>query len=477
MKKLLLSGFLLMGMAWAQDLVPLAPAGASIGLAVANLGQSPYLKNIGQDWARSGIETYLRRTIRDADTDPALLGIANGGLVAAFYPNGDFFILARPSAEALAAVRKETVRGQSRSGWVVSEEDDIVSGYSRDLVVIAAKAAFERFIRNQRGLRAPVSGDIVLWADVPRDLGQQLELPPRLSTFLAGLRRLSVGIRLTASGYTSETRLELNPSADPVLGRLLLPSERPWSLEDFPQGLSMSSGVFDIAGGARYLSRLLDDLGLGLSFDLSAFGNRFASVTFASPPTSANTANTADSLDLGSSLTWFEVKDPATAEANLLAVLQNAAAFASPDGEGGFRVLPDELGFKVVEVGLSGKVYYRLESGRLVVATSPQAIEGLRGRKVRENTIYNRLRSRVPANATSVTYSDQGQALKDSLGGFSDLLTLPIGDLGQGQETQELAKALENFFGRISSRFGAGLSYTVVEGNTLVFRDLVEVRW
>lgn len=57
--------------------------------------------------------------------------------------------------------------------------------------------------------------------------------------------------------------------------------------------------------------------------------------------------------------------------------------------------------------------------------------------------------------------------------------TLPqtIGTEPDQRTSRELANALASFTERLARRFGWGLSYAVVEGNSLISRGFYEVRW
>lgn len=165
---------LLLSPALGQNLVSLAPPGAIAGFVLNDLSKNPQLRGVAQDWAKSGLEAELRRSARES----ALLGLLSGGVAAAFYPSGDFFVMAKPTTQALQSLRKELRKPKNRAGWQVDTQDGMVTGLSKDLALLASPPAFERFIHNQRGLKAPASGDIVFWAEVPKNLANQLELPP-----------------------------------------------------------------------------------------------------------------------------------------------------------------------------------------------------------------------------------------------------------------------------------------------------------
>lgn len=461
---------LLLTPALGQSLLSLAPPGATAGFVLNDLSKNPQLRGIAQDWAKSGLEAELRRS----SLDPELLGLLSGGVAAAFYPSGDFFVMAKPTAQALQSLRKELRKPKTRAGWQVDTQDGVVTGLSKDLALLASPPAFERFIRNQRGLQAPVGGDIVFWAEVPKNLADRLELPPRVSLTLAAVKRLTFSLRLTPQGINQETRLEFVPGIDPQLTAIALPKDRPWDLGDFPQGVSASSSVVDIPGLARYLGALSRDLNLGFNLDLSAFGKRIAQVVFNAPAAQVSTAGLPR---LGDALFFVEVVDPSTAEANLLALLQNVAAFATPEGQGGFKVVGNEGDFKVVEVGILGQLYYRFGADRLILATSKTALLGLGNPTWKENARFQRARRTVPASAVSYGFSD---AAAIQLLGVQELLQntlLPAGNPAQARRARELSKRAGDFVVSVLKRFGDGISYATVEGHTLVSRSFSSVRW
>lgn len=306
----------------------------------------------------------------------------------------------------------------------------------------------------------------------PQDLLRSLDLPPRALGAARTFRRFSYAIQLTPGGYTDESRLELNPASDPALASLLLPKEQPYNAADLPRGLSVTTGVFDLSRFGAYLPGLLREFDVRLSLDLRAFGARFATVTVQGPPPAPDGRSEAI---LGHTLIYWELRDPPTAEANLLALLQSLAAFSSPDGQGGFKVLGNEGDFKAVEVGLGGVLYYKLEANRLILATSKSALAAVKNPTWRTDPGFQRFRVRIPANAVGYTFANQGAILQQQFGSLNDLLPLTI---GQGDALErDLIKSFGSFLELVGKRFGLGLSYAVVEGNSLVNRGFYEVRW
>jgi hypothetical protein len=356
----------------------------------------------------------------------------------------------------------------------VGGDQDVQTGFSRELVFVASPKYARLFLQNRRGLQAPVRGDIVLWGTPPQELLQSLNLPPRASGAARTLRRFSYAIQLTAGGYTEEARLDVNPAPDPALASLLLPKDRPYNAADLPQGYSVSTGVLDLSRLGLYLSGLLREFDVRLNLDLRAFGARFATVTVQGPPPAPDGRSEAI---LGHNLIYWEVRDAATAEANLLALLQSLAAFSSPDGQGGFKVLGSEGEFKAVEVGLGGTLYYKLEATRLVIATSKSALQAVGNPPWSQDANFRRFRARIPANAIGYSFSNQGSALQEQLGQLGATIPQTIGSELDRQTSRELARALTDFTERLAKRFGLGISYAVVEGNSLISRGFYEVRW
>jgi len=465
---------LLLAPTLAQNLLSLAPQGAVAGFYLSDLGNSRYFKGIAADWKQSGMENLLSRELQmQAGSDSDLLGIAAGGAAVALYSDG-FFVMARPSATAMKTIRKDTKGLKPRAGWLVGSDKTTLTGFSRDLVFIATPKYGQLFLQGQRGLQAPVSGDIVLWGAPPQDILKSLQLPPRTNSAARVIKRFSYALKLTAGGYTDETRVDINPAPDSTLASFFLPKDQPYDAANLPQGLAVSTGLLDFAKLASYLSTLAGEFNSKINLDLSAFGNHYATVTVQGPPPAPD----GRSQDvLGHTLLYVEVKDPATAEANLLGLLQNLAAFATPQGKGGFKVLPNEGDFKTVEVGFIGKLYYKVETTRIIIATSKNALAAVNGPTWKDNPNYQKFRIRIPANTVGYSFGDNGAALSMSAAQIGDALPQTIGSQMDAKSSKELAQSLADFMGRLAKRFGSGLSYATVEGNSLVSRGFYEVRW
>ncbi|MDX2007917.1 MAG: hypothetical protein SFU83_21970 [Meiothermus sp.] len=462
--------------AFAQNLLSLAPTGAVAGLSVADLRNSRYTRGIVADWQQSGMQRFLQQQLRaQAAEESDLIGIAAGGLAAALYSDG-FFVVARPDARAMQALRRQAPRNlKPQNGWQVGTEQEAMFGFSRDLVFVAAPKYGRLFLQNRRGLQAPIQGEIVLWGAVPLELVRQFNLPPRTQGAAQTLRRFSYALRLNSSGYTDEMRLEVNPSADPALAAILLPRNlRPYDAATLPSGLSVSTGVLELNRLGRYLTTLLREFDIRQNFDLSAFGSRYATVTVQGPPPAPD--GRGENL-LGHSLIYWEVSNPGAAEGQLRDLLSQIADFSTPQGQGGLKDLPGEGDFKAVEVGFGGAIYYKLEPGRIVIATSKAALGAVNNKPWSENPAFQRYRDRVPAGALGLTFGDQGDVLRDSARQIGDSLPQTIGGELDTKTQQELTKALGDFMTRLGNRFGPSLSYGVVEGNTLISRGIYEVKW
>ncbi|GEM85907.1 hypothetical protein [Meiothermus granaticius] len=465
---------LLLGSSLAQSLLSLAPPGAVAGVSLGNLSNSRYLKGIAADWKESGMEALLKGEVRkEAGSDADLVGTFAGGAAVALYPDG-FFLIARPNAAAMNLIRKNTKGLKPQAGWMVGGDKDALTGFSRDLVFIATPRIARLFLQNKRGLQAPISGDFLIWGAPPQNLIQSLQLPPRTNGAARVIRRFSFALKLTEGGYTSETRLEVNPAPDAAFASFFLPQGQPYDAGELPQGLSVSTGILDLAKLSRYLSAIAQELGAKVNLDLSAFGSRYATVNVQGPPPAPDGRS---SDVLGHLLVYLEVKDPATAEANLLGLLQNLAAFATPQGQGGFKVLPPQGEFKAVQLGSIGKLYYKVEATRMVIATSTSALAAANGPTWKTDPNYQKFRVRIPANAVGYSFNDGGAALSMSAAQIGEMLPQTIGNQADAKFSRDLAKSLSNFMGRLAQRFGSGLSYSTVEGNTLIGRGFYEVRW
>ena len=134
--------------ALAQNLVGLAPQGAIAGFYMNDLSKSPYLKGLAADWKNSGLEALLKKEL---GSDADMLGLAQGGMAAAFYPSG-YFVILKPSAAAMKGIKAQTKGLKPQAGWLVSKEKDMVTAFSKDLAMIATPAHANLFFAGKRGL-------------------------------------------------------------------------------------------------------------------------------------------------------------------------------------------------------------------------------------------------------------------------------------------------------------------------------------
>jgi len=160
----------------------------------------------------------------------------------------------------------------------------------------------------------------------------------------------------------------------------------------------------------------------------------------------------------------------------LLGLLQNVAAFATPEGKGGFKVVGNEGDFKAVEVGLLGRLYYRFDADRLILATSKTALEGLGNPTWKENPRFQQSRQTIPASAVSYGFSDAAAQIP-SVEELLQNTLLPAGNATQARRARELSKRMGDFMVSVLKRFGDGINYAAVEGNTLISRSFSNVKW
>ncbi len=461
--------------AFAQNLVGLAPQGAVAGFYINDLRSSPYFKGITNDWKQSGMEAFLNKQLRtQAGADADLLGLFSGGMAVALYNEG-FLLIARPDAKAMQALRKDSKGLKNQNGWLVGTDQGMTTGFSRDLIFVATPLEAKLFLSGKRGLKSPVSGDIALWGAPPQDLLKTLKLPPRTSGATRAIQRFSYAIKLTPAGYTDETRVDINPGPDPALASFFLPrGQTGVDVSSLPQGYAVSTGVLDLGKFATYALGLLREFDVRMSLDLSAFGMHYAAITVAGPPPALD--GRGENM-LGHSLIYWEVKNPASAEESFKNLLSQLADFSSAQGQGGLKELPDEAGFKAVELGLGATLYYKLEQNWLIVATSKAALQALNNKTWADDAGFQRYKSKIPAGAIGFTYSDQKSALKDSVGQLGETLPQTIGTQMDARSSKEFTQALSKFATRLSERFGTMYSYALIEGNALVSRGVYEVNW
>lgn len=461
--------------AFAQNLLGLAPQGAVAGFYINDLRNSPYFKGVTADWKQSGMETFLAKQLRaQAGSDADMLGMFSGGMAVAVYNEG-YLLIARPDAKAMQSLRKSSKGLKNQNGWLVGTDQGMSTGFSKDLIFIATPPEAKRFLAGKRGLKAPVSGDIVLWGAPPQELLKTFKLPPRTSGASRAIKQFTYAIKLTPTGYSEETRVDINPGPDPALASFFLPKgQSPVDISSLPQGYSVSTGVLDLGRFATYLGGILREFDVRMKLDLSAFGMHYAAINVSGPPPALD--GKGENM-LGHSLIYWELKDPASAEEQFKNLLTQLADFGSPQGQGGLKSLPDEVDFKAVELGLGATLYYKIQGSFIIIATSKASLQALNGKTWGEQADFQRLKSKIPASAIGFTYGDQQNALKESVGNIGDTLPQTIGAQMDARSSKEFSQALTKFMNRMADRFGSMLSYAVIEGNSLVSRGVYEVKW
>ncbi|AEB11804.1 hypothetical protein [Marinithermus hydrothermalis] len=501
MKKILvlLSAFLV-SLALAQTLPALTPPGAVAGLYTRNLGlKKTFFLDFQAEWARLGLADWVDQALGEelelSETERRELElfrqifnldvVGREGIVTV-YPDGNFFALARPSADrvglVISTLKNLLEEARPRSGWMVQtfagEEMDILVGYTKELVLVATPTAADRFFAKERGLEVPLEGDLVFWVD-PEPLLPLLEttdLPPELARVVRTFAGYATALELQPDGVHTRSRLALSPEGDPELLALLLPEERAWPLEDLAQGHSVTSGVFDLAKFGAYVTQWLQFFGVDYDLDLSAFGRRIAVVTLPMP----TDPMLLQQNPLGNMLIYVETEDPITAEVTVLSWLQQAAAFATAEGAGGFKVEPieaDGLEARRVQVGLWGEVYLAHREGVMILATSAEAFSALTGPTLEDDPAFQRFATRIPPNAVSASFTNLSGTLREQAALITSTLPLMVDDPAAMQTSFAIAEQFQAFLEFIAGRVGGGVAYSQVQDHTLESEGFWEVRW
>jgi len=504
--RILLSMLLFAGAALAASLPALVPTGAVTGLYARNLAiKKAFLIDFQIELKRQQLtlDDLINEFANDAPSDLSeirpLLKLMSIDLVgqeglAVAYPDGTFLALARPSPKDRSRIF-ETVKtllkdAQKEGAWTVkhypSESGSaIVAGYSQDTLLVASEPAFERFLdpSSPKGLSLPLGGDLVYFLDL-EPLGPMLSsvfegegLPPSLLKAIQTPRRYAFSLSIEKAGIVSKSEFAFAPEGDRALKALFLNHGRPWPLAALPQGISVTSLYLPLPQLGEYLSNLLGQSGMGLQIDLSAFGNRLALINVEGQ---SNTAVMAMQNPAGDLLVILEASDALTAEANLLAWLQMAAASATPEGSGGFALRQTTIAgqtAKAVQVGMMGEVYLFNLGDRVALATSKTAAEALFGPRLGENPEFRAKADFYPDTALQLSFSDNRRAWK--LAAEQLLATTPmLAQNGESlQKTMRFMQRLSAFLSFVAERSGASLSYTRAQDNTLVTEGLTEVRW
>lgn len=494
MKHSWLLSLLWMGLAFGQGLPTLTPPNPAVALVVQPLGQKEAIQTVAADLQQSGLAELWQELLGEAEiadnNTQALVGLLQGGLSVAMYPTGDFFAIFQPSAQALQQIKQSTAQAKIRGGWAIDTTDGLgfVAAYSRDRVILASPAAFERFMRGERGLRLPTQADVVFWATRPqgfsRAVREVFELPRELNPLLRAInsfKRIVYSFNFVPYGTTAELRVELDPTQDADLVRLLTPNQVPWPLGEFPIGVGMISGVLDMPGWGRYLSRISRDLGSPLGLNLNAFGQRFAVVTLSTglEELFQDGANTPEDTFMQllegwepsqAFLVWLEVQDPKTAEAVFLSWLQNLIALLNETEEEGFRLEDANAeGFRrVLAPGV--ELHYKVQEDRLLVAVGAGALEGLK-RPALQETPESLSLPLLPQRTVAYSFSDNRPYARL----VSNALQYATNQL-DGID-QEAGAAIMGFLQRLLARFGLQHEVYRIEGHSIVVRSVVQINW
>ncbi len=424
------------------------------------------------------------------------------------YPDGSLLALARPSAAArtqvLASLKKVLGKTQAFHGWQVKEvskpEDSlkVLAGYRDDTLLLyghprkrAGIAGGFFSAKAKKGLRLPLSGDLVFFADarplapmieslaqMGKGRGQGRGLPPRLLKILKTPQSYAFAVSLERDGIHSQSRLAFNPKGDPELAGLFLHRCNPWPLAALPRGASAVSYCFPLDKFGAYISKLASEFGQdGFDLDLTAFGDHLALVSFAPEATAAKAPT--QSL-FGDALLFVEARDDLTAETTVLSWLQLLAASNSPQGEGGFQVERYRVGRykgKKITVGLGQPVYLFNLGDRLALATSERAAKALAGPRLGDDPGFQKHRGRYPKDAVMLGYGDMRRTLEGTAQSLLTTTPLAVGKTTSPKEAMELVQRIANFIRYAAKKFGASVSYIRVEGSTTVSESFTEVRW
>lgn len=484
----------------AQSLPALTPPGAAAGLYTRNLAvKQTFFIDFQAEWNRLGLGDSIQRMLEeDGELNADDLELARQVFtldlvgregILVFYPSGDFFALARPSASRVDTIIKLLDRSmqqpETRNGWKLDRSDSggstLYLGHNGQLVLLGSAGAVERFLNGDRGLKPPIEGDLVFWVDAeplaPLIEQPDLGLTPQMVRSLKTFAGLAWSLDVQQEGLFTRSRLTLNPDQDGELARILLPSDQAWPLDDLPRGIGASSYAFDLAALGDYISAYAQQLGQDLPLDLSAFGNHFALID-------AGTEDPQEALknSLGNLLLVLETRDSLTAEVTLLSWIQALAGFATPEGSGGFRVEPQEIAgmpAKKITVGLLGDLYLVTGTDRIYLATSDQAARLLEtGERFASDKAYQELsKAHLPDRYSGVSYANNQKSLQQTARMLPLLMMQTIDDPQTQAQTAELADRFAQFVDFLATRVGSSLSYQQVQGDHLVGLGFTEVTW
>ena len=470
-----------LALSWAQGFDTLLPPGSVIGLGVRDLTkQSDTLEAVQAEWERLEMNQRMAAILPSdqyANLLPLLsLGTIQQGAAVALYPDGAFVALFQPDTDgrkALAPQLKAWMPNPVKSGeWQVQETPELTYADNGRVIMVAAPSVYARFAAGERGGSFP-AGDIVMWIE-PQAAWPLLESMagmagpesgPLVQNLLQDLRIFSSYTSsswLEAKGIRSQSTIALDQAANPELAQLFLPEGQPWPLTDLPQGMAATSAVFDLPFVGSYISGLLGKSGINYNLDLSAFGTRVATVTIASA------APTSPTSFLGDQLFFIEAVDPPTAAAILTTWLQQLAAFATPEGQGGFALRPIEGG-NAINVGILGEIYLLTQSDRLVLATSEKALAALSGPKFKN--VHD------PKGAASVSYSDTSAALGQEAQALTTALPMAVSDPASMQGYLNVAQGFQEFLEFLSQHSGSSTSTGKVQDGKFVTDGFWEVEF
>ncbi len=491
--------FTLLALTSAQSLPKLTPPGAVGGLYTRNLSvKKALLVNFQAEWSRLGIGQMFSDLFKDAEGDNGdvkkvekLLStdlVGREGIVV-FYPNGSFFVMARPSAERaneiIKLVRESFKNPKQMKGWLIEEnpQEDlptpVVFGVSSDALLIASKDAADRFFKGDRGLNMPISGDFAFWLEaeplwVYLD-DPNLGLPPEAVTAIKTFKGFDYAANLELDGIHSSGSACFDPSKDADLAAIFLPQAAAWPLGDLPAGVSATSGTLDLPLLGKYLTHWAKLLGQDMEIDLSAFGQRYALIDAGTPDPQQALQN-----PFGNLLLLLEAKDSLTAEVTLLSWLQMAAAFSTPEGQGGFSVEPVTIAGhegKKVSIGMAGDIYLVSLEDRLALATSKKAIDLLQAPPLKNDPGFAKLAAMLPPAYVSASYGNYQTTLKQAAQLLPLMMMQTIDDAEAQAMMSKLSTKLSKFFDFVAGRVGGGISYDVIQGGCVNNISFTQVNW
>ncbi|XOB99364.1 hypothetical protein ACMC9I_04570 [Deinococcota bacterium DY0809b] len=486
--------------ATAQSLPALTPPGATAGLYTRNLAiKKAFFIDFQTEWNRLGFFDSIKDLAAqdgevNADDLQLLSEILNVDLVGregllVVYPSGDFFALARPSANRvdtlIALLNKSMENPETRNGWKLDRTEEgntpVYVGHNGELILIGSEGAVERFLSGERGLKLPVEGDLAFWLDAeplwPLLESPDLGLPPQVVRTLKTFGGFSWSLEIQDGGVFTRSRLPLNPDQDAELARILMPADPAWPLDELPKGVAASSMVFDLAAFGDYATRYAADLGADFQLDLSAFGNRLALVDAGSTDPQEMLQN-----PIGNLLIVLETRDALTAEVTLLSWIQMLAGFSTPEGTGGFTVEALEIAgmpAKKIGVGMLGTLYLVAGEDRLYLATSERAARLLESPdQLANDAAYRQLaETYLPDQFHGVSYTNNRRSLEQMAQMLPMMMMQTIDDPDAQALVFELTDKYAQFLNFLAERVGSSISYQQVQGNDLVGFGFTEVAW